>query len=662
MICRLGTAAFAVLVSLTVSCSEHDPAEQSGGGELAQKAAAQPARAPVVPAMCSQFSNVNQCPGVRHTVPLDCPKTNVLVRLPPRSACPERIPGKGGAWKGGAVFGELEGARQPGPRICSYYWTAPPSAAPDPTYFEKNVSETNWEWDCPRVAAHGDELNDALTAHGQYHVGEIEWSAVVSATARVAVIDTAASEWRDPDNNPHGKAVGILAQDAACNDFTSCNVRVEKFLGLPLIRDSESLPGQTIIRRDVARGGAFGAHGDLAGSIVRAVDAAPANLPTVINLSLAYDAPELAASTTPLPDDLSNGVVLDALRYARCRGALILAAAGNGPVPARDGQTAAFPARWTSLPALDTQACIDRYGIARHASNTAPLLYAVSGVDFGDRPLLTTRAEGQSVLAALGFAVVREDPTGGYTRILTGTSMATATVSGVAAAYWGTFLAAVSPDRIVRDLYEASPDVSSATPHFLPHQDPQSPKFFSAVRRINRCSIADTVRAPASCTVRPVSASNVPESVVPDLPEGAPSFEPSVLPERAGGVSPLEYPWILPQPEGEPGCTSCSLKLLDRRMELTLRSGFIARNDALRLLLRRAGVAGVASFAGGHFWEETVEPVADFVAQTVPFGVDLTDEELGTPTAAELSYEVEVDNVIVDMTESVLIEEEDGEL
>jgi hypothetical protein len=609
------------------------------------------ARVECVPATCSGYADLNQCPGF--ALPesaTDCPKTNVIVRYPKVPECPSEIRGAQGSWVGGKLLDAPYSASDSRSQFCAYHWSAPPRAFPDTRVLPPDSRD--WQWDCPKVAAHGDhaELSAALAAHGQSVLERIEWTAPELARVRVAVIDTAANEWRDADNNPHGKAVGTLIRDTACTEPATCAVRVENYLGLPLLRDG------AVIRRDLIDGGGFGAKADLARAILQAVNAAPASR-LVLNLSVAYDLQQpdrLLSTLLPREDDFENRVVLEALRYARCHGALIIAAAGNGRVPAHPEQPPGLPARWTQLKGPDATTCA-RFGVA-HSADDVPLLYAISAVDFGADPLLTTRGRGQSVLAALGFAVVREDPNGGYTRTLTGTSMSAAAFAGIAASLWS-HVPSLSPDQVVRDLYEVSPAISAAA-DFRPYRSPLAPDFFAEPRRITRCSIADTTHGVAVCTDRSDAVPTVPDSVVPDLPSDALEGELRPLAEPARGVSPWDFPWIRPQPDGQPGCTSCSLKLRSQRLDVVLRPSFNPVGN-LRLIVR-SGASGIASFTQGNaVGDETVATVACFEAQTVPFTITLNEEDLGTPTAAELAYQVEEDGVSVDMTESVLIEPDD---
>jgi hypothetical protein len=616
----------------------------------------QSAQIECVPSTCNAYSDVRRCPGVRaQEDPHDCPHTNVLVQMLPRSKCPDLSP-----WEGGSVLEPHGGAEEPGPVYCSYYWNAPPEALPNTDVFTGPLGD--WEWDCPDVAAHGEraEKNAALAAHGQANLGSITWNANNDAPIHVAVIDTAASVWSDPDNNPHGKAVGTLIRDTACMNSSNCRVDVRNYLGLPLLRDSHTFQDQTVIRRDTTHGGGFGAKGDLARAIVAAVNAAPTGAPTVINLSVAYDTKAPMKELRPAATDHSNNVVLEALQYARCHGALIFAAAGNGPVPADPAQPPAFPARWTGLNGLDTAACDRRYGVANFANATQPLLYAVSAFDFGRKPLMTTRGRGQSVLAALGFAVVREDPNGGYTRTLSGTSMATATVSAIAAAYWSHLKKPlqIDPDSIVRDLYGVTLPPISATPDFRPFRARTAPLFFVGTHEINFCSIANTGLVPATCTPPPV-ASEVPDGMLPDLPLDAATAEKTFpITDPPFGMDPWQVPYFRPQPDGEPACESCRIKLGSRRIDFILRQSFNP-SGTLRVLVTRSGAAGVARLTQGVTSDETEEiviPIAEFTAVDEPFSVEVSDDDVANIQAAELTYQVDVDNIPVDTTESIVIE------
>jgi subtilisin family serine protease len=604
------------------------------------------------PSAC-QGPSGSSCSGIRVSkqTPLLCPHSNVLLEAPSKDSCPEEIRGQGGKWVGGALLRAPYAASDPRPYLCSYFWDAPPDNGPDTGVLP--ADRETWDWDCARVAAHGQytAMNAALAEFGRTQLGSIEWSSnLLPAPVRIAVVDTAANRWNDPDNNPHGKAVGALALDTACPDPADCNVSVENYLGLPLYRD-HTPNGDPVIRRDVLHGGAFGAPGDVARAIVAAIDASPATH-TVLNLSLAYESPELPPSLLPLRRDYGNRIMLAALRYARCRGALILAAAGNGPVPAEAGQLPGLPARWAGLPALSAQECHDRFDIVPNAVDDGPLLYPVSGLDFAAQPLLTTRGGGQAVLAALGFAAVREEPDGGFTRRLTGTSVATAAVSGIAALLWS-HAGQLSPDGVMQELYAGSPD-TNIEPDFLPFQPAASPLSFRTVRHITRCSIAAPERATCTSLGTPVSA--LPAGTLPPLSNDTAPEEAGPSAPLQGGISPWTFPHVLPQPPEDPGCGTCTWKLLPRRLDLGLRSSFPTSSiPTMQLVAKTKSVLAARAMA---LMAETDEVTSVATVPTPAFSVSLSEDL--SPSSAELTYQKQVDSVTVNLAESVVITEDDA--
>jgi len=623
------------------------------------------------------------CPGVpvAPEQPLECPNTNVLIRVDKNDeqGCPKSTPG----WVGGELMDAVDpAADRPPPtsngdtppstdaakkiallprvdRFCSYYWNGAPGqyASAQPPLPPSGVSSDR-TWDCAQVSAHGgtDDLNAVLASHGREELGTLSWKLDTDADTfpvRIAVVDTAAGSWSDPDNNPHGKAVGTLALDTACADQTSCKVNVENYLGLPLYREEVASPANgAVVRRDIEHGGSFGARGDLVRAILDAVNAAPAEIPLVLNLSLAYEA-ELPG-LLPTAGDFPDRVVLEALYYARCRGALILAAAGNGSVPADPEQHAGFPARWTGLPALSDQQCRDRFGISRFGNpitDPGPLLYAVSAVDFAAKPLLTTRGKGQSLIAALGFQAVRMEPGGSYTRRLTGTSMATATVSGITASAWS-HDPSLSPDVLMRRLYNASAPIGSRADF--------APVGYAGreVRRITHCSIAKAFTRMAKCVDDPTPEAAILAGTPPVQTADAAQPEPSWT--ITDDHHSWDLPWLFPQPIGDPGCGACSM--VPGQLNLAFRASFLNGSVSyLRLLARKPApqnIAGIMNLTGGGSADDSSDLLVEDIPepQTAPFNVPLDDLFDGS-SAAELGYKIQIAGVTFDTTESVLIQE-----
>lgn len=147
----------------------------------------------------------------------------------------------------------------------------------------------------------------------------------------------------------------------------------------------------------------------------------------VLNLSIGWDGEKFGGWEKVSKMTPTIQAVYRALRFAADQGVLIIAAAGNDRPCPRPTQRPLLPAGWESLG-----------GWLPHKSPSRPLLYAVSGVDGKDKPLVNTRTKGEAPLVAYGDHVVVPDLHDGrlYTATLTGTSVASAVVSTIAALVW----------------------------------------------------------------------------------------------------------------------------------------------------------------------------------------------------------------------------------
>lgn len=252
-------------------------------------------------------------------------------------------------------------------------------------------------------------------------------------TTRIVVIDTA------PDaphgylqlgaGSRHGDNLARLIEGLVCSSAIAggpqeCAAEVTTSLAMPW-----SSPGVMGVG-----GGHTGTLVDLAQAIQRAVakwelDLANPALITprrlILNLSLGWeDTPGIAdcASDLTLPVALPARAVRQALQYAASRGALIIAAAGNdsgGPNP-RTGLVC--PGLYQKMP--------------QQLDPSRPLLYAVSGVDFADRPLESARPGGRTGLVGLGLGGVAWSGEDEAPPALTGSSVAAAVVTAVSAITW----------------------------------------------------------------------------------------------------------------------------------------------------------------------------------------------------------------------------------
>lgn len=229
----------------------------------------------------------------------------------------------------------------------------------------------------------------------------------------------------------------------------ACIAMVSNHLALPL-EDADT--------RNEKNGGRLGTLGDLARAIDSAVDtwlAKPSQSHLVINLSVGWDR-RIGGPDPEAPGKLSGPIraVHASLERAACLGALVVAAAGNDSGGPQAKQGPLYPAGWETEPMPTPDQC-KAIGATRMkggqsdagpGSKTSvetsrrPLLYSAGGLLGNDKPLPTGREGGRPRLAAPAahaVAVRYDQGTLGPTRVLSGTSVAAALVSGVASVVWG---------------------------------------------------------------------------------------------------------------------------------------------------------------------------------------------------------------------------------
>jgi hypothetical protein len=192
------------------------------------------------------------------------------------------------------------------------------------------------------------------------------------------------------------------------------------------------------------------------------------------------------------------------------------------------------------------------------AAKQRPLVYAVAAVDDQDRPLMTTRLGNAPRLVATGIAAVTSDARGPHnTLVLSGSSIAAAVVSGVAAAVWESD-GALSGPEVMNLIYGSGVDLGlgSINPPTALCLNPPCDRQ----HRVSLCAALTNVNAlvglppPAACPVIPAGAGAPPAG-----PPGQPSV--SWIPTPCAGCAsgtppPPEQPWVWPQPSGA-ACPSC---------------------------------------------------------------------------------------------------------
>lgn len=368
---------------------------------------------------------------------------------------------------------------------------------------------------------------------------------------RLAFLDTQPTDdfraSTPPGNSLHGFTLAHIARQLVCSPAESetCAARITTRLALPLTTFDPHSRARTYAGRN---GGYIGTQRDLAEAIIAEVDAWSAELDRpnapqhlVLNLSLAWDPRLFAGLDEAQVADLRAGAqgVYRALQYAASRDVLVLAAAGNRktcPDVSQDGPL--LPAAW-------------EIGGPRDAScgEASPrLVYAVGGLERGDQPVWNARPRSMPRRAAYADnAVVPAGNPDVPTALYSGTSVATAVASSIAAIVWDTL-----PDRGgpgVMKLVDGSGRALGLGADFWPGvaNGSLAPPPVPKVRRLSLC---DALRA--ACDESGPSACPIPPEPCPPLPAARELAGLSVdhdLPDTC-------QPWVFPQPE-DPPCPTC---------------------------------------------------------------------------------------------------------
>lgn len=210
----------------------------------------------------------------------------------------------------------------------------------------------------------------------------------------------------------HGKGMASIIRRLACGDNggAPCDVTPVPRLALDRIYSDASEP---------VIGGWYGYVGTLATAIFGAFEGRGQGK-LVLNLSVGWD-DRYGTSTAPAR------AVRAALEHAACGGALIIAAAGNAGNGTAPGSGPLYPAAWEMA---DNATC---------PGPNARFIHAVSGVTGSDATLPNARPGARARLAAPALAVPGIDDSIAPREVtgpFTGSSVAAAVASGVAAAVW----------------------------------------------------------------------------------------------------------------------------------------------------------------------------------------------------------------------------------
>ncbi len=195
-------------------------------------------------------------------------------------------------------------------------------------------------------------------------------------------------------------------------------------------------------------GGVLGSQGSLAQAIAAAIlhwqQTKKKNPKLVVNLSVAWD-PKYGGALPNSHMKLLSGnggnvpgpvqAVHAAIAWGACQDVLFVAASGNHEGDSCTDTGMMAPASWSTLLPPSQVQCMLHFG-TQGAGHNGELVYAVGGLDYQARPISKTRADSMPARAAVGFMGVGRTRAGGKTGNWTGTSVATATVSAIAARLW----------------------------------------------------------------------------------------------------------------------------------------------------------------------------------------------------------------------------------
>lgn len=363
---------------------------------------------------------------------------------------------------------------------------------------------------------------------------------------RLAFLDTQPTSMgapRQSGNSPHGHALAHIARQLVCTlkPQDHCAAQITTRLAMPILYfDPKSHKHNRI---DMERGGFLGMQSDLARAIRDEVDdwrMSKAQRHLVLNLSVAWDGDLFGGLDAERIEEMRAGTqaVYRALQYAAEYDVLVLAAAGNQKREPCANTGPLLPALWERGEARER--CGNRN------QENRPLLYGVGGVRADGTPLLNARPGGMPPRAAYGEdAVVPSLDPDTPTAKLTGSSVATAVVSSIAAIVWDT-----RPDldsHEVMRLLDESGDPLKLKADFWAGSDAPPGAPFPQVYRLSLCAALK-----AACKTNPVLYASCP------LRDDCETLHLEAA-LSSGYVKPVLgtcQPWLYPQPE-DPPCAAC---------------------------------------------------------------------------------------------------------
>lgn len=345
---------------------------------------------------------------------------------------------------------------------------------------------------------------------------------------RLAFLDTQPTGGDVPEHqgsSPHGYTLARIARDLVCagpERDARCAAQITTRLALPIIQFDPENPRRNWT--DYRRGGYVGMQSDLAEAIRSEVDSWRSETPRrhlVLNLSMAWDGQLFGGLNKERLAEMRAGTqaVYRALQYAASFDALVLAAAGNQKKAPCANFGPLLPAAWEKETPRDE--------VCQPAEN--PLLYAVGGVQSNGQPLANARFGGMPRRSAYG-----------ETALFSGSSVATAVASSIAAVVWDSFPHLTS-HQVMAVLDETGVNLPFQTDFYFRPTALQASEA-PAARRLLLCS-----------ALKEACLRHGPPCPLESECEAPSPLESSRVRIAMPGSC---EPWTLPQPEDDP-CPAC---------------------------------------------------------------------------------------------------------
>jgi hypothetical protein len=480
---------------------------------------------------------------------------------------------------------------------CLYQW-AGAAPAPSPTQLSA-LKDTLIQpaRDCLAVQGQSVPMNEQIgpilqeifrDLAGQVTTTNLEHGGAILANDRsgvlVSVVDTVPYAQPVHMNWPHGEYLARIIEDLACPEGDACPVEVARVLAMPRVTATET---------DFQHGGVAGLLTDLARGLMEAQrrwELGDTTRKHIVNLSLGFDESSI---DSPVPQLANIDAIHTALQYLSCKGAIVIAAAGNAD---EVGCTtdAVYPARWQRELAPGVMRCGELgVTIAGPPPATQPLLYAAAGTQLDGELLASARTGGLPRLAAIADHAIGGDAEDDN---LTGSSVAAAVTSAAAAMAWSYADNRTGP-QVMESVW------AGARPTDIGNSNMVVPSTTAVVKQVNVCGALTQACVLGTCPVfdQPCSADTVADPPLSDLDFaydaellgeavtnapvqcgaeyeicGADAWAGSVDHAADACVATERHPierLVDPQPP-QPGCPPCTFKAVEKTLYMSLSEDY----------------------------------------------------------------------------------------